>query len=253
MISIIIATYNAENKIRLCLESILSQEGCYEIIIIDGGSRDATINIIREYAGKVGEYISEPDNGVYDAWNKGIERAKGEWIMFLGSDDLLTPNALRSYQEFILQNDCSDVDYISSRVKYVINPDKGLYRFIGEKWCWKEFRNRMNVAHVGSLHRKEFFEEVGKYNTNYKIVGDYELLLRKREKLNALFMNEITAVMSTGGISFTVSALKESGKAKIESGGLSKLNAKLIYYSQWIKFKTFLIRQTLKYWFSIIV
>ncbi|MBP9970812.1 MAG: glycosyltransferase, partial [Paludibacteraceae bacterium] len=99
-ISIIIATYNASKTLNRCLDSIVSQKNSeVELIIIDGGSTDETLSVINSYSSDIDYVLSEKDNGLYDAWNKGIKAAKGDWIMFLGADDQLLSNALEKYIE----------------------------------------------------------------------------------------------------------------------------------------------------------
>ena len=94
-ISIIIATFNASATIKRCLDSIVPQltEEC-ELVIIDGGSKDSTNEIIDSYGDKIAIHVSEPDKGIYDAWNKGIRLSSGEWVAFIGADDVLLSGAL---------------------------------------------------------------------------------------------------------------------------------------------------------------
>ena len=90
MVSIIIATYNSEKTLRRALDSVLNQTyQDWECIVVDGASKDNTIEIVKEYVSKDTRfrYVSEPDHGIYDAFNKGWKMAKGEWVMYLGSDD----------------------------------------------------------------------------------------------------------------------------------------------------------------------
>ena len=89
LVSIIIAVYNGANTLQDCLDSIKQQTyQNIELIIIDGGSTDATIDVLNEYDAQISYWISEPDDGIYNAWNKGVVQAKGEWICFLGADEL---------------------------------------------------------------------------------------------------------------------------------------------------------------------
>lgn len=93
LISIIIPTYNCENTFTIALKSVLSQDlEEKEIIIVDGGSSDGTLDLLNKYDQQIDYWISEPDNGIYDALNKGIDLANGEWLYFLGSDDKLYDN-----------------------------------------------------------------------------------------------------------------------------------------------------------------
>ena len=109
-VTIVIATYNSERTLAVAMESVLNQTfQDWECLIIDGASTDGTIDIIRRYVNSDNRfrYISEPDKGIYDAFNKGWRNATGEWVMYLGSDDEYLPNGLE-----ILMSQCDDVDMI---------------------------------------------------------------------------------------------------------------------------------------------
>ena len=103
-ISIIIATYNAGKTLARCLQSIREEKtNEIELLVIDGGSKDNTLDIINTYQDTIDYSCSEPDKGIYDAWNKGISHAKGDWMMFIGADDYLVGNALSDYLNKIVQ------------------------------------------------------------------------------------------------------------------------------------------------------
>lgn len=209
-ISIIIATFNAELRLSRCLDSIISQKTEeIELLIIDGGSVDGTLKLIDSYKGCIDFVLSEKDNGIYDAWNKGLRQAKGEWIMFLGADDQLMPGVLGKYLQFICSIEGKICDYISARINYC-NADGRLIKVIGKAWKWSEFKDKMTVAHVASLHNRSLFNQVGLFDTSYRICADYELLMRKRDKLAATFFSEIVASMESGGVSFSTAAIKET-------------------------------------------
>ena len=100
-ISIIIATWNAAKTLRTCLDSIVPQlNKDVELILVDGGSKDETNEIIDSYGDKVSVHISEPDKGVYDAWNKGVKSASGDWITFIGADDVMLQDTTSKYFKF---------------------------------------------------------------------------------------------------------------------------------------------------------
>lgn len=211
-ISIIIATYNAQKRLGRCLDSILSQKtDDVELIIIDGGSKDQTCSIIEDYKSIVDYSISEKDDSIYHAWNKGVKIAKGDWIMFLGADDCLTPGAIRKIMQYLSSINYYECDYVSAKINY-LDEQGQLIKIIGKAWCWMEFRNKMTVAHVGSLHSRMFFNEIGLFDTSYKICADYELLMRKKENLRACFMNEVIASMEFGGVSLSTAAIYETLK-----------------------------------------
>lgn len=219
--SIITAVYNAESCLEQAIKSVIAQEGDYEFIVIDGGSKDKTVEIIEKYSKYISYWVSEPDKGIYDAWNKGVLKANGEWILFLGADDTLLPGALHKYQVFIDNMSEPDTLYISSRIR-MIDTKGNIIRIKGWPWEWPYFLREMTVAHPGSLHSRLLFEQYGLFNTQYKITGDYELLLRPKENLKTLFMDYITVNMSEGGASDSVGALKEHYKAATRTGGGKK-------------------------------
>jgi glycosyltransferase involved in cell wall biosynthesis len=233
-ISIIIATYNAEKYLQHCLDSIIPQlDETIELIVIDGDSKDATVAIIKKNQQYISYFITEPDKGIYDAWNKGIKNATAEWIMFVGADDQLMPNALPIYNQFINDNaGAAAIDLISSRVQ-MIDENGTIIRTKGWSFLWPMFLKEMTIAHPGALHSKRLFEKYGDFNINYKIVGDYELLLRAGDSLKYLYLDTVTVVMSEGGASDSVKSIKEHYKAVTTTGKYPKhlalLNALLVY------------------------
>lgn len=207
-ISIVIATYNAAKTLERCLKSIVPQLTYEtELIIIDGGSKDETLSIIEKYKQNVAYTISEPDKGIYDAWNKAVKAAKGEWIMFLGADDILLPNALSSYIRKIGKVSATCQLVSSKRTMYGLD-GKPIYT-VGAIWDWTKCINGMTISHPGALHRKSLFEEIGLFNLSYKICADYDLLMRKGKRLGADFMDVVTVNMQAGGMSDSYAAIHE--------------------------------------------
>ena len=245
-ISIIIATYNAAQVLQRCLDSIRPQKTDeVELIIADGLSTDETMRIVNQNKDIIDIAISEKDKGIYDAWNKGILRTSGQWIMFIGADDKLLEGAIGAYLTFI-ENADTDLDYISAQLHY-LDMKGNTIRMIGEAWRWSKFKRKMNVAHVASLHNRALFEEVGLFDTNYKICADYELLLRKKDKLRAAFMPEAVAKMTVGGVSFTTKAIEETCRIlclHTELNPMEQVVMKTIKYAEFYFFK---LRKSLLY------
>lgn len=227
LITIITVTYNAEKDLEASIKSVSAQSyPNIQYLIIDGGSTDRTLEIIKKYEAHISIWISEKDNGIYDAWNKGLQLATGDWIGFLGADDVYLPNAVQQYVEKLQEVDYATLDIITSKVQ-LVDENKLPFRVIGSSWKWNDFKRYMCTAHVGSLHSKSFYQKYGIYNTNYKIVGDYEILLRPRDQLKAAFLDVITVEMTMGGISNqNNTALVEAYKAKLENNSRSHLSAK---------------------------
>lgn len=243
-ISIIIATYNASKTLRRCLESIVSQmtEEC-ELLVIDGGSTDGTQDIIQEFSNHVAYTISEKDKGIYDAWNKGIRATKGEWIMFIGADDVLLDGAIDSYLKRVKEYPATDYDFISSKIESVTQTGKFL-QYTGRLWNYERCRINMDVTHVASLTSRYYFEKVGLFNIEYKICGDYELLMRGRESLRAVFNDFVVARMPIGGASFSIEALLEQNRIKRRIGNVSLLKSFFILIIQIFFLYTYTIRHS---------
>jgi len=197
LMSVVIVCFNAAGTISDAIKSVAAQQrDDVELVVIDGNSSDGTVEVIERHAGLIDYWVSEPDTGIYNAWNKAILAAKGRYIAFIGADDVLLPGALDAYARLIAC--CPEAELLSSRVRY---GEGARARVIGSPWQWDRFRRHMSIAHVGSMHRRSLFERIGLYDESFAIAGDYELLLRAGPTLCTAYMTDITAVMGTGGIS----------------------------------------------------
>ena len=230
-VSVITAVYNGGKYLEECIRSVLSQNyENFEYIIIDGGSTDGTVDIIKSYSDKVAYWISEPDQGIYDAWNKGLTIAKGEWISFVGADDLLYPGCIQMYVNHISCHPNRDkLEFISSQIE-LVEEDLTTLRIVGAAWKWESFKVNMTTWHVGCFHSVNLFEKYGAFDSSYKSSGDYELLLRPKNNLHTSFLNKVTAKMRVGGISSVnlYQAINETYKAKINNGILSPLKGEVL-------------------------
>ena len=246
-ISIVIATYNAALTLQSCLDSIIPQlTDQVELLIIDGNSTDNTPQIILNNKENIKFWLSEPDRGIYDAWNKGILHADGKWIMFIGADDRLMPNAISTFLQLLTEHpNIENYDYICARNQYV-DYNGNFITYIGKPVKWNENRRRMVAAHVGSLHNKgNLFDKLGLYDLNYRICADYELLLRKKDSLKSLFIPKTIAVMAIGGMSFSVDAVYETYKIRKRHKTVpSYLNCLLFFYDLML-YKSFSIRKSI--------
>jgi glycosyltransferase involved in cell wall biosynthesis len=220
LITVVTAASNGAATIDKAIRSVIGQSfRDFEYIVIDAASSDGTVGILEGFGDQIHHWRSEPDTGIYDAWNKALRLARGRWIAFLGADDEYYPDALQNYADFLSSHDDGRLQYLSSRV-VVMHQGRRLAS-IGKAWSWPEFSRHMSVAHVGSLHRRELFEQYGAFDPSYRICGDYELLLRPRGELHAAFLPINTAIMSYGGVSNRRPrpALLEAERAKRTSGG----------------------------------
>jgi len=167
-ISIIIPTYNSERTIKTCLDSILAQSFQYwEVLIIDGKSSDNTLEIVRSYKDQRIKVFSKRDNGIYDAMNKGIDIAIGDWIYFLGSDDSLYDHStLNQVTNFLLPG--IDVVYGEVNSSAWTEPF-GEWSF-GTLWS--------NRCHQSVFYNKRFFEDGHRYDLRYNVWADHDINLR---------------------------------------------------------------------------
>lgn len=210
--TVIIACYNAEQHIEQALLSVIHQKDeSVELIVVDGKSSDGTMNIVNRYKDDINVIISEPDQGVYDAWNKAIARSHGQWIMFLGADDYYKNGIFNIYSQFMEENSVEDIDLISAKCQ-LINDSGKVLRVFGAPYKWTEFRNKNRLSHGSALHNRHLFKEVGLFSMNYKISADYELLLRK--KMRTLFLDKVVIAMRAGGMSYSAKGLTQTFMVK---------------------------------------
>lgn len=166
MLSIICPTYNSAATIRTLIESVVLQTSRdWELIIVDGGSTDGTIGIIREYAEKL-HYVSERDNGIYDAMNKGISMAAGEWLYFIGADDSLYSNDVVEKVAPLL---CQNTDVVLCNIS---SPKLGE---CSSAYTLKTYFTN-TIHHQGVIYNRRVFES-HRYDTSLKIMADYEMNL----------------------------------------------------------------------------
>ncbi len=201
-----------------------------EYIVIDGASSDSTRDVLFDYRSCISKIVSESDTGIYDAWNKGLKLATGDYIAFLGAGDYYLNSGLSKLVSRALIN--SEADFISSRI--AVYHDSGEIIIEGAPWKWSNFRRYMNVDHPGALHSRRLFDLYGIFDESFKIAGDYEFLLRAGEKLNADFISDVTLKMRAGGVSQVgVAVFKEVERAKIKNGSVPMWLARIDrYYSE---------------------
>ena len=227
LVTVITAVFNGQPYLAECLDSVLQQDyPNIEHIVFDGGSTDGTLEILRHYDDRIAFWKSEPDRGVYDAWNKALSEAQGEWICFLGADDEFLPGAVSAYMR--LAHKHPEAEYLNSRERWV-HPD-GYQRTRGKPWTWPGIMRQMCMAHVGSMHRRSLFDRLGMYDRSFGTASDYELLLRARGSLKTAYMPVVTVMMRAGGMTDSRASLADATRAKIATGGRNATLAKLEHF-----------------------
>jgi glycosyltransferase involved in cell wall biosynthesis len=234
LITVITVVFNGEATLEKSILSVINQTyDNVEYILIDGCSTDGTLDIIRKYAHAIDYWVSEPDAGIYDAWNKAVVCASGNWICFIGADDYL-------WGDSVLQNMVPTMMSAMPSYKLVygaitmVNSRQEVISRLGDSWeiSKKEMRNIMSVPHPGLMHHRTWFENYGLFDASYKIGGDYEMLLRGWPAQDALFVSDLVTVgMTQGGVSSSpknaLLGLREIRRAQL-SHGIKLLNLKLL-------------------------
>lgn len=229
-ISILIATYNADQLLEQCLDSILIQSFTdYEILISDGNSIDRTVDIIRKYSNKLAFWQSKHDAGIYDAWNQMLAVAKGEYICFLGADDRFHDiSSLYNLISFLKEG---QYDLVTSKALLVGGNKEHV---IGGPWCYKDLWRKMGVIHPGMLHHRTLFDRYGSFDSSLKIVGDYEFLLRLKPETTTLHFDDVLTNIGDSGISRSQfkKMLAEKRKVQINCIRIGWLKANFNYLNK---------------------
>ncbi|WP_159022681.1 glycosyltransferase family 2 protein [Formosa sp. L2A11] len=205
-VSIITATYNSEKTIEDCFKSVLNQSyDNIEYIIIDGASTDGTLNILETFKQKHKNIISvsEPDKGIYDALNKGIEKATGDVVGFLHSDDFFASNETISH--IVSAFNLEDIDGVYGDLHYInaTNSEKIVRNWKSQPFLTKLLKQGWMPAHPTLFLKKAVYIKHGLFNLNFKIAADYDLMLRifKDVTLQFKYLPEVITKMRVGGAS----------------------------------------------------
>ena len=204
LISIVIATYNSKTTLQQCIDSVAQQTYPHkELIVIDGGSKDGTVEVLEVNAQKVSYWVSEQDRGIYHAWNKGLARARGQWICFLGADDCFWDKTVLARVHESLRILPPNIRVVYGQNMLVNGKGESLYP-MGTSWetVKDRFWAGMCLPHPGMMHHRSLFEQHGSFDESFRIAGDYEMLWRELKHADAWFIpNLITAGVQYGGIS----------------------------------------------------
>ena len=200
-ISIITVCYNSATTIETTIQSVASQTyKNIEYIVVDGSSKDGTLNIIKKHKNKITKWISEPDKGLYDAMNKGIQMATGEVIGLINSDDLFCDNFAVEKVMNIFNYD-HKLDSVYADLYYVSQTDTNK---IVRRWVTgnqKLFKNGWHPAHPTFYIKKGIYDKCGYFNLDFKLAADFEIMLRflERFQITSYYLAEPIVKMRLGG------------------------------------------------------
>lgn len=246
LISIITPTLNSERFISDNIKSILSQRYPHiEHIIIDGGSTDSTLTLVKELDPKA-VAISEPDDGISDAFNKGIALAKGDIIATLNSDDFYADDDViqKVVETFTLR---PEIKVVYGKVR-CIDPDteKTLMIYYNEPFSFEKMKKRLIIPHPSVFMKREVYEAVGMFSLEYRICMDHDYLLRVTAKFEPHALDEIFTVMRWGGLSTknVFLAHREAYRISMDNG-VNKVSAVLLLAGGYIvTFLSLLLQRT---------
>lgn len=200
-LSVIIATFNVEATLDACLRSIATQT-CrdIEVLISDGGSSDGTLEIAAAYPALVRHVRSSADTGLYDAWNRVLDHAHGEWILFLGADDaLIAPTVVAEVRDVLARHDVTE-GFAAFPCWVTGKAERMLFKSVGAAMRAR-LRGHMGIAHTATLHHRSLFATYGTFDATFRIAGDLEFVLRARHAPLFTHPAPVLTVMAGDGLS----------------------------------------------------
>lgn len=204
LLSIITVVYNSEAFIEKTIENVLTQlDDDIEYIIIDGNSSDNTINILKKYDDKITQWVSEDDEGIYDAMNKGIKLANGKWIGFINAGDYYEKHILTLIKNLIKTN--NNIEIIHGSNTYIDNKNNIIHVHTP-----KDVECSV-ISHPSTFTTKDILIKYGLYRTDFKIASDLYFYLISAKNTNKLFIEENISYMLNDGVSskFNIKVAKE--------------------------------------------
>ena len=226
LISIITVVFNNRKSLESTILSVINQSyKNIEYIVIDGGSTDGTVEVIKQYASNIDYWVSESDRGIYDAMNKGIELAKGELIGILNSGDLYAPNALQTVAQLYREHRHEYAIFTGAMTRF---DSRSNLKIIQQRQA-RELHQRINLGmpinHPATFITKAVYQTMGSFNSEFKIGGDYDFIYRAYHNpiVEFVFTDRVLALMSMGGVSEKLSSvwLRATEAWKIRQGKLN--------------------------------
>lgn len=240
-VTIITSTMNCATQLGLTAASIRAQgAGLTQWIIVDGGSSDAFLDVIRENSDIIDHWVSEPDNGIYDAWNKACDFIHGEWVLFLGAGDVFS-------SVDTLRRIVSALTEIPPAVMFaygnVVQASGGIERY---RWGrvdlddWDIYRPKL-PAHQGIFHRASLLARAQPFDSSYRIVADSKFLLPIMKEQNTRYLDIDICVMEPGGVSSspasTLKVMREFLRLEVDIGyRIPRVRRTLFVFRSYAKF-----------------
>jgi glycosyltransferase involved in cell wall biosynthesis len=221
-ISIIVAVYNGIGTLERCFQSVIEQtHPDTHLLVIDGGSTDGSRQLIEAYAGHIDYWISEPDRGVYHAWNKALAQLSSDWALFLGADDRFPHPETLARVAPALAAAPAECPLVYGRME-IVDTGGGVVNRIGQPWeaCAARFRGGDNLPTPATFFRREAL--ACGFDESFRIAADYALLLKLLRNATPGFADERITLMEIGGLStrhdLTLLSLRETQRARWING-----------------------------------
>lgn len=241
-VSIITVCYNSEKTIRRTIESVKNQTyENVEYIIVDGASSDNTVSIAKEYEMEFGErmkIISEPDHGIYDAMNKGIDQCTGELIGIINSDDYYENDAI---EKIVQEWNQKGMQILYGMMRQIKDGKEHTVSILSH-----EFLNEQMIWHPSCFVTRDIYDTIGKFDTKYKSVADYDFMLRCYDSKKVMFTPVYSPIANfgEGGMSESINGYLEGLKYRKKRGTLS--NMTYLLSCIYTPIKRFLVRHLWK-------
>jgi glycosyltransferase involved in cell wall biosynthesis len=209
MISIVTATLDAAAGLAHTLRSVAQQRGAsFEWIVVDGGSTDGTVDLLKRHENLIAHWLSEPDSGIYDAWNKACALARGEWLLFIGAgDEFVAPDTLAGFSAHLaLAHPAHDLVY--GKLRYISPVGRVDLEEVGTPWAdlegrWELCRPAL-PPHPAVFHHRSLFAGGKRFDTRFKMAGDSHFLLRHGLRKAPLFAPLALVRTPVGGVSLNL-------------------------------------------------
>ena len=236
-ISILMATWNCSSLLATFVRSLGEQgPGDWELWILDNCSSDGLPRLVRQYQAAHPDHLirfsSQADVGIYDAWNRGVGLARGDYLCFVGADDTFV-NSESLLQLLGLTN--SSAELITCQNSYY-SSDGYFLRDWGSAWRWRRMRESMNIAHPGMLVRRDLFERFGLFDPSFKICGDYEWFLRLTPALRTIHAPTSVLKIVQAGVSHTKIAVVYAETFRAQRRHLNLLWSAWCWLLNWLKY-----------------
>ena len=240
-VTVITAVFNGVENLENTIVSVREQSyENIEYILIDGGSVDGTVELIRKYEESLDFWLSEKDSGISDAFNKGLAHSTGDWVIFMNSgDSFIDSDSISNISNHLSQ----EYDLVYGHINLTTKEGK-VIRKQGKHFDQALFHKWMIIPHQATFHNKTYFEKYGNYYLEFKFAMDYELLLRKKD-IRINYQNIVVANMLDGGVSRTMihGVLREYFKAKQMHQVKGRLLCFLDYIETYLRYKYSKLRE----------